>query len=220
MKTLQIFTCFITLFLPHLLLAQDITGNHELSASYGVFSGTDMIRGFITSNHRPNPDFSSYNRATSASGNMFLTYRYIVSNKMELGAAFGSEFVSFDHYSNPLGRPPVLMGKYKASVTTLAFEVKPVYSNWNLVQLYGFLGLGARYYTEKQVWGQQIAHIGININDFPTFFINSQWTPIGIRVGKTLSGFAEFGLGYKGLINGGIAYRLCHAKPNKETGKK
>jgi len=29
---------------------------------------------------------------------------------------------------------------------------------------------------------------------------------LGVRVGKSLAGFAEFGFGYKGMVNAGISY--------------
>ena len=35
-----------------------------------------------------------------------------------------------------------------------------------------------------------------------------QATPIGIRLGRQIAGFAELGFGYKGLISGGLAVRF------------
>jgi len=205
MKQLSIFA-FGILFMPLLSIAQDRRGDQELSASYGRESGTDMIQGFSGRRSRPSSDHSAYNSGTFNSGNAFLTYRYFLSKKLVLGATIGTEFVSFDHYSNRGLRtdPPALLGHYKANITTLAFELKPVYYNGSLVQLYGLIGLGGRYYSEHQVSGQST---GTN-NGFPNLFFNSQWTPLGVRVGKQLSGFAEFGLGYKGLVNAGVCYRF------------
>ncbi len=36
-------------------------------------------------------------------------------------------------------------------------------------------------------------------------FFNFQLNAVGIRVGKTLASFIEFGFGYKGLINLGVS---------------
>ena len=207
MKQLSIFALGILLSSPLISIAQDLKGDQELSASYGRESGTDMIRGFSANRSRPSSDHGSFNSSTFNSGTMFLTYRYAICKRLILGATVGTEFVSFDHFSNnsPRDVPPVLLGQYKANVTTLAFEMKPIYYNGPLVQLYGLAGLGCRYYSEHQVSGQSTTGtMGI----FPNWFVNSQWTPIGIRAGKTLSGFAELGLGYKGLVNAGVCYRF------------
>ena len=95
-----------------------------------------------------------------------------------------------------------------ANVTTLAVEVKPIYYNGKLIELYGFAGLGARYYSEKLTSGENNTYG--KTDSYPTFLPNTQWTPIGVHVGKKLSGFLELGVGYKGLINGGISYKPSH----------
>jgi hypothetical protein len=202
------------LLMPFISSAQELRGDQDLSASYGRESGTDMIRGFSGSRSRPNSDYGSYNSSTFNSGNIFLTYRYLLCNRLALSATMGAEFVSFDHFSNnvPRNEPAPLLGQYKASITTFAIEVKPIYYSGRMVQLYGLVGLGGRYYHEQQVSGQSTGEI---LNAFPNLFFNSQWTPIGVQVGKKLSGFAELGLGYKGLVNAGVCYRF-----NRKTAAK
>ncbi len=206
MKQLSALLCGVLLSVPCVLSAQDKKGDQELSVSYGRESGTDMIRGFSTNRSRPSSDYGSYNSATTNSGSIFLTYRYAICSRLSFGATAGTEFVDFDHYSNngPRTQPPVLLGKYKANISTIAFEVKPVYYNGSLFQFYGLVGLGGRYYRETQVYGQATG----NTNAFPNYFFNSQWTPLGVRAGRQLSGFAELGLGYKGLVNAGLCYRF------------
>ena len=66
------------------------------------------------------------------------------------------------------------------------------------MQLYGFFGIGARCLTGKFLSGQTNVN-GKTVSFDPEFFFNYQWTPAGIKVGKTLSGFAEPGIGYKDL---------------------
>ncbi len=207
MKQLSIFTLGVLLSCAQVSSAQELKGDQELSASYGRESGTDMIRGFSGARSRPSGDYGSYNSGTFNSGSMFVTYRYALCKRLIFGATLGTEFVSFNHYSNngPRDLPPALLGQYKANITTLAFELKPVYYNGSLVQLYGIVGLGGRYYSEHQVSGQST---GGTLDYFPNLFLNSQWTPIGARIGKKLSGFAEFGLGYKGLVSAGVCYKF------------
>ena len=51
-----------------------------------------------------------------------------------------------------------------------------------------------------------------NIPDFEhfknTMIPNFQINPIGISVGDNVAGYFEFGYGYKGILNAGMAYRF------------
>jgi len=213
MKKISFIAGCLLLSLPLLSTAQYAAGDQEASFSYGRQSGTDIIRGFEFNRTPPSLDHATYNSATAKSGDFFLSYSYCLSRRLAIGLTAGTEFVSFGHYANydPPGAGE-LMGSFKASVTTAAFELKPIYYNGRLMQLYGFFGLGARYYAEKLVSGEN--NTPGKTDDFPSLFINTQWTPIGFHIGKTLSGFLEFGIGYKGLINAGISYKLARkAKP-------
>ena len=213
MKKISLIVGGLLLAMPFVTSAQYRAGDQEASLSYGRESGTDILSGFELGRTAPNYDHPSYNSPTAKSGNIFLSYEYFLISRLGIGVTAGTEFVSYDHYSNNDiqpgggGAPHSLLASYKTSITTLAFEIIPVYLNGGLVQLYGIVGVGARYATEKQVSDPG----GISYTEFHNpYFLNTQWTPIGVHVGKTLSGFLELGVGYKGLINGGISYKLCH----------
>ena len=206
--------CTMLLLLPFALFAQDIPGDQELSVSYGLTSGTDVINGFLLHRGSPSFDRGNYNSATSKTGDIFLTYRYFINRRLDIGITAGFEAVSFDNYDN--ARPPIYTSSYKATVTTIAAELKPVYYNGRIVQLYGLMGVGVRYYAQKEVAFYTTPEN--KVGNTPGFFFNSQWTPIGIRAGKGLSGFLELGFGYKGLINVGASYKLSRkrASPGKK----
>ena len=214
MNKISLIAGSLLLALPFVSSAQYAKGDQEASVSYGRESGTDILDGFGFNRTPPNYDHPTYNVATAKSGNIFLSYSYFVTSRLGIGITAGTEFVTFNQIANydaPTPGLPVL-GSFKSNITTVAFELKPVYLNTRLVQLYGLIGLGARYTTDKLVSGEN--NIPGKEVTYTPVFINTQWTPIGVRVGKTLSGFLELGLGYKGLINGGISYKLAHkAKP-------
>jgi hypothetical protein len=65
------------------------------------------------------------------------------------------------------------------------------------VQLYSGLCLGGTWW--------QSGYEEPSVNVINNSFFNMQFTPLGIRVGKQIGGFVEFGLGANGLIAGGIS---------------
>ena len=217
MRVLPILVICAVLCLPQLSLAQNQSGDQELSVSYGRKSGTEILKWFVTS-PPANRDRVSYNEKVSTTGNMFATYRYSFGSIFSLGVTVGTESFSYNSYHNdgypyqgpnpyPLVNP--FIANYKVNVTTVALEPKIYYYNHKRLKLYGLAGMGVRFYTQKPN-GQAFDGIGAPV------FVNTQMTPIGVSYGNKLSGFAEVGLGYKGLINGGLSYRIGRKAAKKE----
>ena len=69
--------------------------------------------------------------------------------------------------------------------------------NQPAVQLYSGLGLGGTW------WKSGYEEPSVNVVN--NGFFNMQFTPLGIRVGKRIGGFLEFGIGSNGLICGGVS---------------
>jgi hypothetical protein len=72
-----------------------------------------------------------------------------------------------------------------------------------VIQLYTMLGLGVTLNTEKGSYN--------STGDTDTETSSNlafQVTPIGMRIGRKLGGFAELGFGYKGIMNFGLSYRF------------
>lgn len=72
--------------------------------------------------------------------------------------------------------------------------------NQPAVQLYSGIAMGGTLWVSKYEAAQVNAAKG-----FSTGFFNMQVTPLGVRVGKQIGGFVEFGLGTNGLLVGGIS---------------
>ena len=72
--------------------------------------------------------------------------------------------------------------------------------NQPAVQLYSGLGLGGTWWKSS--------YEEPNVSVISNGFFNMQFTPLGIRVGKQIGGFLEFGIGSNGLISGGISGRF------------
>ena len=97
----------------------------------------------------------------------------------------------------------IRIGSYKRTAFTVAPELRLGYGTKPFVNFYALLGLGSTFIVERIENDATNQKISMNDNYF-TF----QVTPFGIRVGKKLSGFAEIGYGYKGIMRLGASYKF------------
>ena len=152
------------------------------------------------------------------SGALFATYRYHISNVISLGLTFAFENENGSWSNSNYGwlvDPPSNMvrinmyqGKFRRSAYTIAPEITFNYGDFahGLVRLYSVVGMGYTYRDEHITYGNvNIEYNNPNVN--PVHF-NAYGSPLGIRVGRELSGFFEIGLGYKGVLNYGLTYRF------------
>ena len=187
-------------FTPH-LRAQTRQWDQEISLGFGFKSGTEILGfGFIAANSTDDNDY----KETANKGMYFASYRGYVASHVALGITVGTQFFSFNHFTDYSGITPDF--QFNGNVTTIAFEVKLVYPRINLqyFQLYALMGVGYSFFSETATPYQTL----------PSRFFNSQWTPLGLYFGDNFGGFVELGFGYKGLLNAGIAYRIKARKRN------
>jgi hypothetical protein len=82
----------------------------------------------------------------------------------------------------------------------VAVECLLLYNKNELVKLYGKLGLGFHQFNQTVNYvDPSVSNESVRYNYF-----TGQLTPFGIEVGKNVSGFAEFGFGYNGILSAGI----------------
>jgi hypothetical protein len=92
-----------------------------------------------------------------------------------------------------------------------------VYINKPLFQLYALFGAGTSFPSlSSNVQINNSYSAGPPTTDYgpatdPHF--NFQLDPVCIRVGKKVQAFLELGAGYKGILNGGLIYRIGKPKP-------
>lgn len=124
---------------------------------------------------------------STSSGSPAITYRYYISRNVTLGMTVAHESIS-------------TWGDF----TTIAPEVTVAYldtrHDYVRVRLYGAASYGVSLMSDNDIprgsadesgakpWGLQV-------------------TPFGMRVGRQFAGFLEVGMGYKGLLHGGIELR-------------
>ena len=125
---------------------------------------------------------------STSSGTGVLTYKYYINDNFTLG--MGMAFENISDWGSLLSFSPEATFKY--------MDTK---DNQIRVRLYGAVSMGICLFTD---WDNNPNHIdgsGLKLWAF-------QATPFGIRIGRKLACFAEIGLGYKGIISGGLSYRF------------
>ena len=90
---------------------------------------------------------------------------------------------------------------YDQQNTTVALELTWLYSSRGAFQAYGFAGAGLLNWVEHDHDQDNTSYTETG-NKFAF-----QFTPIGIRAGRSVGAFAELGYGYKGIIYGGVSYQ-------------
>jgi len=154
-------------------------------------------------------------------GAAFITYRHYFTRIMALGVTIGADNqkgdLSYGPDNGPFSGYGGNSGYYKREVYTGAVEALINYRAGYKAKMYGYLGLG--YTSSKETF-----NFFSNIPDQSYFYgtpsslfarqnttvdfshVNFQLTALGVRTGGAFSVFAEFGFGYKGLVNAGFSY--------------
>lgn len=204
--------------------AQEAEESHEMAIhNYHDATGSEFIlgHGFLPSEQLFNGNHRRLGYTTDQySGAIFATYRYHISEVVSLGLAFAYEYengsytdntYNYNYFSGSGGVVPGYYnnyGTFARSSFTIAPEITFTYANFGrgLVHLYSVVGLGYTFRDEVLTDGQTNA-------EFTSPYINrvhanAYVSPFGMRIGGRLNGFFELGLGYKGVFNYGVTYRL------------
>jgi hypothetical protein len=124
----------------------------------------------------------------TSSGTFSLTYRYYLSKDVTLGLGFGQERIS--NWASFASFVPEVTVKY---LDTKDSHVR--------IRLYGSVGYGISVLTNLHTGPGEYDETGAKPYGF-------QFTPIGIRMGRQFACFMELGLGYKGIVHTGLAWRF------------
>ncbi len=190
--------------------AQTFRGQSEFSGSYGIGSFQEIMQSSFGFGGG-----SGYTSVDNATGNLFINYRYYLSNRIAVGIVVGKEQFStssFDDYYNSNGGP---YRKATYNYTTVATEFLVNYLNKRWVRLYTYFGSGCSFYKVNSS-EYDVANIGwVSTGSGDHVGFNLQYVPVAVSVGGMLSGFFELGMGYKGFVNGGLSFRFPYHRPVK-----
>lgn len=90
--------------------------------------------------------------------------------------------------------------KQNCNNVALSAECRFTYLRKGIFKMYGTLGLGVSYWNIIEQAEATDAQHGA--------FFNFNVSPLGMRLGKQVGGFLEFGLGYRGLVSAGVDVRF------------
>ena len=152
--------------------------------------------------HRNRDSNYVYRHALISKGAIYFTYRYNLLQRMSIGLTNGLDLSDGD-IIDYTGKP---IGTTKKVNLTIAAECKYKYLDKKIITLYGYLGVGYSILLSRNYF--TTVDPGLPFGDKIQNHFNMHITPIGMRLGKKVSGFLEIGLGYKGLLNAGVSLNL------------
>ncbi len=201
--------------------AQQPDAHVQFSAGIGAGSSDQLFDGyefgFILA-----PSFKTY-IVKHYSGTACFSVKFFVSERIVLGISGAYENESGDWQKNvniggAYDWQTIQLGTFKRQAFTCAPEISIFYTHNDLSMLYTTGGIGVTYQNEIDAYSTTYYlsqyYNGHNSLGSETQFyhnkvhINSYYSPIGIRYGGRLSVFAEVGIGYKGIINGGLLLKI------------
>lgn len=201
-------------FLLGLALSACLTANAQTlqsqvlcSGSMGYASGVQMLN-YLSAQAKNNDRIE-----TAATPNYFMSCSYFVRPHLALGLTVGMQ--SLSGHSNPDRLGASSPYSYNQDFLTIGAEAVVVHRQRKYLQLYTVYGLAFSYAKTRFNYSYP------TYNDGPQFktayYPNIQFTPLGLRVGRALSGFLEVGVGYKGFLNAGISYSISTHEDVKEV---
>jgi hypothetical protein len=195
---------FLFLLFPIFSKAQVLRGQSEVSVSSGLMSFSEAFPDgpSLSFDEERGPYWTS-----GGTGIPSLTYRYYLGGRFALGVTIGQQTV----WGTTVGENEGPSGNYTFDYKTIAVDFLFNYVNKEWFRLYSYLEPGQSFKKETFVTApvQYLSYTspGYTATDNVTVF-NLQYVPIGVSIGKKLSGFFEVGFGFKGFLNSGVSYRF------------
>jgi hypothetical protein len=166
---------------------------HEIDVSAGVLT-TAEIRNTIDNTE----DFKNFNTKDGGDNQFNLSYKYFTKNKYGYGL-----FTGWEKHNTRIFKNRQRVGLLSIKDYTIAFEVYYRHVSLDWLQTYSGLGLGLTY-IDKNLKTREDIRLDEYSHFFPAFHVNL----FGVKIGYRIFEKVEFGFGYKGYLNFGVAYQF------------
>lgn len=156
----------------------------------------------------PFSNYSSARETKNAFGHLGLSYKHTFNNWFAMGI-MGSYQLDKMHYVFTHKNDPSIVksGDRKLHSVLIMPTFEFTYVSKPILQLYGGFDAGLSLFKNESVSYDENGNISDEREQWTPFFA-AQLTPIGIRVGKQVAGFAEVGFGFRGVFTAGLSIRL------------
>ncbi len=177
----------------------------EVLLNYGYATGNEVIANV---NEAIKGVGRTHTDQTYSSGPAFVSVRYYVYSCMAFGLTCGYNNQKGATIESGVGSSPVTTSTYNNKVITVALETYYIYKFRKYVDLYTYVGVGPAFTTrDKDILVTAVNAVPSTTTSRTDAF-SLHYTPIGVRFGGRLGGFAEIGMGYKGLFSTGLSFRF------------
>ncbi len=133
-------------------------------------------------------------------GGLYAQYHYSPNRQIRFGLSVGLDNQQGDIERESSTTLYTKYGAYYNKTKTIGLECLFVYNKNERTKLYGKIGLSMHEFSQTVTYTNPAARdVSVKYNYF-----SGQLTPFGIEIGKQVSGFAEFGFGYNGILSAGI----------------
>ena len=163
--------------------------DHEFTIGYGILSTNEMVKD-VGNGISTLFSFGTTSIETKSTGALNLAYKYAVSQKFKIGAVLASEKLT-----------DVIQGTFSSAseevhhtYTTIAIESDIRYILKENFQMYSGIGIGYTVVSSGEY----------DQSNYMNFHLNA----IGVRIGRVVALRLELGIGYKGVLNGGISVQI------------
>lgn len=206
MKTYKKRIVFLFIFYSAFIFSQS-QGTSELNISLGVATvedfrsattdaATSLVTSVITGEKLTHKDGSSQMAFT-------LHYSYAIKDRWMLGTS-----LAYQNIKGNLFLDGEKSGYSHSAVYSLGVESNYRYISKPKFQMYSGLGAGYAFGKTTFKLGDELEFKNTNKDTSKINYMTYHLTALGFRVGKKLAVFAELGVGYKGIINGGMSYQF------------
>ncbi len=180
----------------HKAHSQTIGHDHEFTVGAG-FVTTDQILGVFIDIVRTLGTLGNVQSDNvNFTGALYLNYKYYFTPRLAAGLSVVTDKARGDLVNND----NEVLGSFDRRAFTLAPEVSLSYVNRKSFRMYGLIGAGYTFGSEKSTNELGEDNYTADYNHF-----NFQVSPLGFRLGKQIGAFAEIGFGYEGILNAGIS---------------
>jgi hypothetical protein len=188
-------------------------GDHEITLGYGIMPSIEV---FIGQDHTLDWGAQKTRVNSTVTGDYFGKFQYFINPRLAIGLFAGYEKETGLWLTQPEIIPspgyPIYAGKFDRTSYTVALEIQYYYRIVNppkadFFKVYLTAGVADSYVQETDSY-TYLSDMK-NYNNIP----NVYFSPLGLKIGRRLSGYCELGIGYKGILNFGINCKIDAKQP-------